>query len=306
MRLALSACLTGQRVRYDGADKFNPFAVHILAQWLELIPICPEVEIGMGVPRPPIELVETNGRLRAVGVADARLDVTRDLTRFAGVTVHQLADIDGYIFKARSPSCAVSSTPVKRSGARRAKGAGLFAACIMRALPLLPVVEETALVSSEQQVNFIQRVEAYRRWRRFAAQPPSVAQLKAFHRRERLSLLAHGARGLRRMDAWLANLAGARLGQRDLHVYGVWYARQFTYQATRRRHVIVLRRVVSHCRSYLNRPAYLTLKQMVDAYARGEQPLAELLSESRPLWIDGPLAEQSYLLPSLAFRLDPR
>jgi len=226
LRLAVSACLCGQKVRYDGTDKQHPFVTGELCHRVELIPVCPEVEIGMGVPRPPIRVVEKDGELHAVGVADTSLDVTRKLNRFGHSMAQQLADIDGCIFKARSPSCGVSSTPVPRHGGWK-RGAGLFAARILHYLPLLPVVEETALDTPQGQLNFIQRVEAYARWRCFVAQRPSLARLQEFHQSERLSLMAHGAEGLRRMERWLARLDG-RLKNSDLRAYGELYAQQFS------------------------------------------------------------------------------
>ena len=107
----------------------------------------------MGVPRPPIQLQQMAGQLRAVGVDQAGLDVTLELNRFAQTTARQLSDIDGYIFKARSPSCGVSSTPIKLSHRGSKKGAGLMAAQIIKQWPLLPVVEETKLETFAEMVK---------------------------------------------------------------------------------------------------------------------------------------------------------
>ncbi len=303
LRLAVSACLMGQKVRYDGADKLHGFVAQTLAQWVELIPVCPEVEIGMGVPRPPIQVVEANGRLRAVGVDNPGLDVTREMNRFGRSMARQLVNIDGYIFKARSPSCGVSSTPLRRQDGGWKRGAGLFAARIMHHLPLLPVVEESALESPEQRLNFIQCVEAYRRWRIFAAQKPGRAQLNEYHRQERLSLMAHGAEGLRRLEQWLATLEG-RLRKGDLETYGLQYMRQIARQASRRRHGVVLRHIAAQYCPGLDKKHYLRLKQVIDGYVRGDQRLVQVLAELRQFPHNGPLAGQSYLQPGLSFKLE--
>lgn len=303
LRLAVSACLMGQKVRYDGADKLHAFVTESLARWVELIPVCPEVEIGMGVPRPPIQVVEANGRLRAVGVDNPGLDVTREMNRFGRSMARRLANIDGYIFKARSPSCGVASTPLRRQDGGRKRGAGLFAARIMHHLPLLPVVEEGALESPEQRVNFIQRVEAYRRWRIFAAQNPGRAQLNEYHRQERLILMAHGAEGLRQLEQRLATLEG-RLRKGDLETYGLQYMRQMARQATRRRHGVALRHIAAQCSPGLDKRRYLSLRQLIDGYVRGDQRLAQVLAELRQLPQDGPLAGQSYLQPGLSFKFE--
>jgi uncharacterized protein YbbK (DUF523 family)/uncharacterized protein YbgA (DUF1722 family) len=297
LRLAVSACLVGQQVRYDGTDKQHRFVTEQLGRQVELIPVCPEVEIGMGVPRPPIHVVERDGELHAIGVANASLDVTRKLNRFGHSMAQQLADIDGYIFKARSPSCGVSSTPVRHRGGWK-KGAGLFAARIMHHLPLLPVVEETALDTPQGQLNFIQRVEAYVRWRCFVAQRPTLAQLLEFHHSERLALMAHGADGLRRMERWL-ELLGGRLKNSDLQAYGEQYAQQFRHLATRSRQLIVLRHIATRCRSSLEKRQRLELKQLIEFYARGDVTREQLLTVLRRLIAGTPLAGQSYLEPGL-------
>jgi uncharacterized protein YbgA (DUF1722 family) len=214
----------------------------------------------------------------------------------------QLADIDGYIFKARSPSCGVSSTPIRRQGGGKRKGTGLFAARIMHQLPLLPVVEETVLEDLEQRINFIQRVEAYGRWRNFVAQRPTLARLREFHHGERLSLMAHGSEGLRRLERWLASLGG-RLKSSELQAYGRQYAQQFARQATRRRQLVVLRHIAAGYRSRLEKNQRLELKRLIDAYALGDTTREQVLAELRRLLADTPLAGQSYLRPGLEFTL---
>lgn len=302
LRLAVSACLLGQKVRYDGGDKRHRFISQTLARWVQLIPVCPEVEIGMGVPRPSIHLVDTDGGLRAIGVQDGALDVTRELEGLAKDRAQQLQDVDGYIFKARSPSCGLTTTPIRRQQGGWRKGAGLYAARLRQALPLLPLVEEAALDAAEQRINFIQRMEAYARWRAFAGQGPGRLQLQAFHQSERLSLLAHGARGLRRMEGWLSSLRGG-LSVAELHEYARQYLHQFAHRATRRRHARVLRHAISSCIPGLDRDSQQRFRGMIQDFEHEELELAPMLAQLRRLDSAGALRGQSYLQPSLAFRL---
>jgi len=280
-QVAVSACLLGHEVRYDGSQKQDKFVALKLSKWLDLVPVCPEVEIGMGVPRPPIHLLEQGGQLRAIGVENSRLDVTRKLNLYGRDTARRLENIDAYIFKARSPSCGVGSTPIKPSaGGRRKKGAGLFAAQIMRHLPLLPVVEEGGLETRVQQANFLQRVLAYRRWREFVSSQPDWQALMQFHQANRLLLLSHGARGLRSMAVWLDGAEHkSRLSRTQLQVYGQGYMAQFSHQATQRRHARVLRRVARLLRQANARTEAESLLEVIAAYSGGRLPLSGVIKQ---------------------------
>ena len=147
VRVGVSACLLGQGVRFDGGHKRDDVLTGALATFLDLVPVCPEVGIGMGVPRPPIRLVGDSQQPRAVGVDDATPDVTEQLLSFARRHVSSLGDISGYILKRSSPSCGMAGVKVYDSKGTITdhKGVGIFARVLMEAKPLLPVVEETCL-----------------------------------------------------------------------------------------------------------------------------------------------------------------
>lgn len=307
LRVAVSACLMGHEVRYDGGHKKHGFVNNVLVKLIELVPVCPEVEIGMGVPRPPIHVVEQGGQLKAIGVEDPMLDVTRKLNQFGRSTAQRLGTIDGYIFKARSPSCGVNSTPISLGHSKSRKGAGLFAAQIMEHLPLLPVVEEIGLESKDQQINYIQRLEAYHRLRELIVQRPGLKQLLDFHHQNRLSLMAHGAAGLRQLEYWLAALLeNGRLGSAQLQEYSGLFMRQIGKRATHRRHTIVLRHLAARSRKQLDKDLYRNLLQQIDLFAAEKLSLAQITAELRRLSQCGSLAglaQQSYLQESLAFKL---
>jgi len=280
LRVAVSACLLGQRVRYDGNQKQHAFVCRQLQKWIDLEAICPEVEIGMGVPRPPIQLRETAGRLRAVGVKQADLDVTRQLNRFARMTAQRLSDVDGYVFKARSPSCGVTTTPIKFSDGSSKKGAGLFAAQILRQLPLLPVVEESKLETVAQQINFLQRLTAYQRWRRFVDRPPGWSELQQFHQVNRFSLMAHGIEGLRSLELWLMAFAkNGLVSKSHLQAYGQQYMVHFARQASQRRHERVLRSIARLLRPAISEKQYDRLLMSIEQFQQAERPLYTVISQ---------------------------
>ena len=164
LRIGVSACLLGQEVRYDGGHKRNRWITETLGARAEFVPVCPEVEIGLGTPRPPIRL-ERHGRggLRLVDSASGT-DLTDRMERFAESRVRALErqDLDGYILKAGSPSCGIDRVKVRtgRPGAPRKSGRGLFAAALLRGLPLLPVVDEVHLADPRLREEFLARVLA--------------------------------------------------------------------------------------------------------------------------------------------------
>jgi len=278
-RVAVSACLLGQRVRYDGKQKQHAFVCRQLQKWLSLEAICPEVEIGMGVPRPPIQLREVAGRIRAVGAEQADLDVTRQLNHFGHQTARRLADIDAYIFKARSPSCGLTSTPIMFSDGSSKKAAGLFAAQITQRLPLLPVVEESKLETIAQQVNFLQRLAAHRRWRMFVNQAPGWSELQQFHQANKFSLMAHGIEGLRSLDAWLIEHGkSGRISKSHLQIYAQQYMVQFSRQASRRRHLRVLVNIARLLRPVVSKRQYDGLFILIDQFQRAERSLYAVIS----------------------------
>jgi len=161
--LGVSACLLGEKTRYDGDHKRHDIVVNQLAKRYELLPVCPEVIAGLGVPRPPVQLVDTGGHIKALGVDDTSLDVTRLLAcERMGLNV-ALARVSGFVLKSRSPSCGYGSTPIHSERCEPVGiGDGLFVRFLIQRQPLLPMIEEWQLNDVKRYEAFIHRVEAYR------------------------------------------------------------------------------------------------------------------------------------------------
>lgn len=180
--VAISACLHGAAVRYDGTDKLLPGLATFLQQDLELLPICPEVGAGMTTPRPPIQLVasthKTTGGIKVLGRDDPTLDVTTAITNYAQHSVQEYADkICAYIFKSRSPSCGVNSTPLfSEQGEVIKQRSGIQAAAFQQHLPALVFREEQQLQTRDQCVQFIQMCR-FSRYLIATGQTMTLAQL---------------------------------------------------------------------------------------------------------------------------------
>jgi len=165
-RVGVSACLLGQNTRHDGANRLDAVIVETIGPVVELVPVCPEMETGMDAPRPPIRLVDGPDGLRARGVDDPAVDVT-DALEGAG---RRQTGLSGFILKSRSPSCAVGNADVFSTSGRLVSsvGSGVFARSVMKATPLLPVEDETALSGRASRNVFLLRVFVYDRWMRLA------------------------------------------------------------------------------------------------------------------------------------------
>ena len=163
-RVGVSSCLLGEDVRYDGGHKRDPHVVELLADAFEWVPVCPEVEVGMGTPREPVNLVFDAERVRMIGVESGE-DWTERMTRYASSRAAELAalEIDGCILKARSPSCGIAGVELHAADAAVTReGVGLFAAALSAHLRGLPLIDEDNLADPARREEFVSRVRDYR------------------------------------------------------------------------------------------------------------------------------------------------
>jgi len=169
IRVGISACLLGQEVRYDGGHKRDPLILETLGPLFEWVPVCPEVELGLGVPRDALSLEGPAAAPRLV-FRDNRRDVTDRMNDWSRRRLTDLegAGLCGYIFKSRSPSCGVRGVPLGSPDPRRAprpEGVGLFARVLLERFPLLPVEDEEGLHDGSRRDAFVERVLSYSRAR---------------------------------------------------------------------------------------------------------------------------------------------
>lgn len=273
IRIGVSACLLGEQVRFDGGHKRNDYLTDSLARYFEFVPFCPEVSIGLGIPRAPIRLEQRDGRVHAVGVRDAGLDVSEPLRRYGVSVADQQRDLSGYIFKKGSPSCGLERVKIYgANGMPAGKGRGLFAEAVTERLPLLPVEEEGRLMDPVLRENFIERVFVYHRWQRLVAQGLTRAGLVDFHTRHKFSILAHDEQRYRELGRLVSAIA-----ERDLDELGRTYAETLMAalrrRATRRRHANVLMHVMGFLKRHLDTDDKAELLELIDAYRIGQVPL---------------------------------
>ena len=166
LRIGISQCLLGDKVRYDGGHKCDSFLIEALGRHVEWVPVCPEVELGLGTPREPMRLVGDLQAPRLVTITTG-IDHTDAMNRFARQRVRQLEalDLSGYVFKADSPSCGITQVPLFNQDIETNDGVGLFARAFIEYFPLIPIEEESRLHDPQAVNSFLERVLAYRRTR---------------------------------------------------------------------------------------------------------------------------------------------
>lgn len=274
IRIGISACLLGQRVRYDGGHKRDAFITETLGRYFQWVPVCPEVELGLGTPRQPIRLETRGGPVRLV-VPATSIDLTADMRRYADRRLADLAaaDLCGYILKSNSPSCGLEHVPVHQTRGRPVRiGRGLFAQRLLAAFPHLPVEEESRLCDPRLRENWIERVFAYLRLKALWRPRWTLGDVRVFHFRHRLQLWAHSPESAARLDRLV--LRAGRLGRRELRRrYSAEFMQALGQIADVRRHARVLRHIAGHFEQELDGQDRAELRQTIRDYRRRLVPL---------------------------------
>jgi uncharacterized protein YbbK (DUF523 family)/uncharacterized protein YbgA (DUF1722 family) len=304
IRIGISACLLGHAVRFDGGHKRDRLLTDTFSRFVEWVPVCPEVELGMGVPREPIRLERSTSGLHLVAAKSGR-DWTLPMRRFASRRVCALAalDLSGYVLKKDSPSCGMERVRVyahrEAGSAPQRDGRGFFAHALIAANPLLPVEEEGHLLNPRARESFVARILAYRRLRSFFARRWSRAGLVAFHASHRFTLLAHSPRGARRLDRLIAK--AKELSRPQLRArYETEFMGALSTPTTTRRHAKVLEQIVGLLRERVDASTRAELLGVIGEYRRGRLPLMAPITRIRHhvlLNRLSDLAGQTYLDP---------
>lgn len=300
LRMGISSCLLGQVVRYDGQHKRDDFICDKLGRYAEFLPVCPEVAIGLGVPRPPIQLRIINGTIHVQGVKDASQDVTTALHHYAVELLPQLDDISGYIFKSRSPSCGLHGVAVyDETGVVVAESGGFFASSLRQALPLLPMAEEGDLQQPLLRENFLDQLFTFHRWREFCAAGMTSQALVDFHRRHKFLLQAHDEIAYRQLGQ-LVGAAGVGDITERCHTYITALMQALRQPASTGGHVNVLQHIAGFLKKSLTTHEKARLAGLIEDYRHQggtrREPLA-YLQRLLQYYPDAYLAEQYYLNP---------
>ena len=252
IRVGISTCLLGERVRFDAGHKKDIFITELLGKYFEFVAVCPEVDVGMGVPREAVRLVGTSEAPRMVGTRSGQ-DWTDRMNRYAGRRTRELGTpaLCGYILKKDSPSCGMERVRIySDSGMPERTGVGLFARAVLARFPLLPIEEEGRLHDARLRENFIERVFAFHRLQLLFSGRFSRSAVIAFHARHKYLILAHSPAHYQELGKLVAAVAQYSPGEfRDC--YSMKFMEALRASATPKKHANVLRHILGFLKNHL-------------------------------------------------------
>jgi len=301
IQVGISSCLLGDEVRYNGGHKHSALCTRDLSEYFDFVSVCPEVSIGLGVPRKPIRLVGDPSDPDIVGVANPEHNVTQPMKEFAREKVKELGDLSGYIFIKGSPSCGLFRVKVYNESGfpQQEMGRGVYARVVTDTYPLLPVEEAGRLMDPVLRENFITRVFAYQTFISLKKAGLTAKKLIDFHASYKYTLMAHDPQShasLGRMLADLGNQDLAELGDR----YFQALMESLTKKASRKSNTNVLSHIQGYLKNHLSSKEKEKLVEAIEQYRNGIIPLIVpiiLLKNHFHTYPNEYIAKQSYLQP---------
>lgn len=300
IRIGVSSCLLGDEVRFNGGHARHRYLTDLLGEFVDFVPVCPEVEVGMGVPRPSVRLELRADRVRMVDPKNG-VDWTSAMEGYSRRRVAELIhdDLCGFVLKRASPSCGMERVKLYREAGHRKDGVGVFAVALADRYPLLPTEEEGRLNDPALRENFVERVFAYRRLKDAFAPRWNVGRIVAFHTREKLLLRAHDEVSYRELGRLVAE--AKRIPRPAFAAdYQERFMLAFSRRATVRKHCNVLQHITGFVRTAGDVRGRNELSEVIEDYRAGLVPLIVPITLVRHLARrhDQPLLlESSYLSP---------
>jgi uncharacterized protein YbgA (DUF1722 family)/uncharacterized protein YbbK (DUF523 family) len=288
-------------VRFDGGHKKDRYLTDVLGEYVEWVPVCPELEAGMGVPRESVRLTGSPESPRMTGTKSAA-DWTGPMNEFSKNRVRQLESLhlSGFIFKSDSPSCGMERVKVYGSSGMAARnGRGLFAGAFMKHFPLIPVEEEGRLNDAKLRDNFIVRMFAYHRLQQLIRRGFTRGDLVTFHSSEKYLLLAHSPKHYQILGKLVADAkshTAAALRDR----YAGLFMEALAVKSTVKKNVNVLQHILGFLRDHLNSAEKENVLCVIDDYAKELVPLVvplTLIQHFVSLYNVPYIREQLYLKP---------
>lgn len=300
--IGISACLLGDKVRFDGGHKRFAFAVEQLAPYVRFEPVCPEMAVGLPTPRPALRLVRKDDGIAMRFSNDETVDITDKMQSYSEKRVAPMTHLCGYIVCAKSPSCGMERVRVYSANGKDAKksGTGIFTAELMKQHPWLPVEEDGRLNDPVLRENFVERVFTLFELNQLRESGLTRGKLMAFHSRYKLSLLAHSQPEYRELGRFVAAMAEWDSLDKYFLEYRQRLMNLLQHKATRRNHTNVLMHVQGYFRKQLNSSQRQELAGLIDRYRQGVQPLLApitLLKHYMSEYPDAYLSGQRYFEP---------
>ncbi len=272
--VGVSACLIGERVRWNGGHQLNHFIKDILGRFFQFVPVCPEWESGLGVPREPLRLVGDPADPRLM-THRSRQDITDMMTAWAEKRVGELGaqDLCGFIFKGKSPSSGLYKVKVYNDkGYPVNQGTGLFARAFVNAFPLVPVEEDGRLCDDAIRENFIERIFVFKRWRDLLKHEKHVRHMMDFHTIHKYLIMSHSPKHYSMMGKLVAGLKKETL-EEDMRQYETLLTEAMQLKATVPKHVNVLHHMAGYFKRHMSTDEKAELNEVIEYYRAGSLPL---------------------------------
>jgi len=300
-RIGISSCLLGNEVRWNSGHKLDKYLAHTLGQFVEYVPVCPEVEAGFGVPRESFRLVGVPDSPRLV-TFKSKTDHTDRMVTWAKKRVRELEkeDLCGFIFKSDSPSSGMIRVKVyNEKGMPHKIGIGIFARAFMEHFPLIPVEDDGRLNNPLIRENFILKIFTMKRWRDNMARNPSMGNLVDFHTRNKLLILSHSPKLYRLMGKLVAD--GRKLPIKELYdQYQLLLMEALKLKTTIRKNTNVLQHLMGYFKKQLSGDEKQELLEIFGQYRNEHVPLIvpiTLINHYVRKYEQPYLKQQTYLHP---------
>lgn len=299
-QVGISSCLLGQPVRYNGGHKKDPYLSRDLSTIFDWIPFCPEMSMGLGVPRDPIHLRLIDGFINLVDAKRGGPNLGKQLSKIAVRFSQNEVSLSGYVFKKNSPSCGLSKIPVFDLKGEHVvcEAQGAFSSAISALQPMLPLTEETLLHDPDHRAHFIIRVLAYDRLSKILLIGIDDKELLAFHNRHKYLLLAHDVELFSELDDLVHQSFQKADFDHLVHEYSRLFMKALDSSATPDKHMDVLQVIMGMLIKHRRKQQVAKLEKVVDRFYIGkatlEAPL-KLIRHYLKLYPNNYLEEQHYL-----------
>lgn len=301
IKVGISSCVLGENVRFDSGHKISKFVTKELAPFFEFVPVCPEVGMGMPVPRPTIRLMSDQERIALVETKDVSIDHTEKMMDYSKSKVAELSSTElcGYIVCAKSPTCGMERVKVYKKGGAENIGVGLYTQELMKQMPWLPVEEDGRLNDPVLKENFITRIYTLRDFYDSMDGEPTAGKIVAFHSRYKLTLMAHHPQSYKELGRLVATIKEYDIDT-FYQKYRVGLMNAVSHRASRKNNTNVLMHLQGYFKRDLAKEQKAELSGVIEEYRQGTLPLLApltLIKHYLAAYPDAYLSEQKFLQP---------
>lgn len=274
VKIGISSCLLGEKVRYDGGHKWDRYITETLGQYFEWVSVCPEVEYGLPVPRESMRLVGDPDSPRLVTIRTG-IDHTEGMLKWTEKKLKKLEgeELCGFIFKSKSPSSGIGGVKIyTESGMPSNKGAGIFGGAFMKRFPLIPAIDDGRLHDPVLRENFIERVFVYKRWKEFINKGGLIRDLVTFHTEHKLLILSHSPKHFSSLGRLVADAKKYKPEQLRLEYISLLMD-GLRLLATVKKNTNVLMHIMGYFKKQLTSDEKKEILEVIENYHRGLIPL---------------------------------